>query len=124
MPPEMPASCSSRTAAAAASGVCSAGLATTELPAASAAAIWPVKIASGKFHGEIQAKTPRPWSEISLEPDPGMARHVLGSLAQAGRLAVHVEARGSDAHHTAEAAYKAVGRALRAVHQAPPAELP
>ena len=47
-------------------------------------------------------------------PDPGMARHVLASLAQAGRLAVHVEASGRDAHHTAEAAYKAVGRALRA----------
>jgi histidinol-phosphate/aromatic aminotransferase/cobyric acid decarboxylase-like protein/imidazoleglycerol phosphate dehydratase HisB len=56
----------------------------------------------------------RPWSEIALEPDPGLARHVLGSLAQAGRLAVHVEAKGRDAHHTAEAAFKAVGRALRA----------
>ena len=32
-------------------GVCSAGLASTGLPAASAAATWPVKIASGKFHG-------------------------------------------------------------------------
>ena len=36
-------------------GVCSAGLASTALPAASAAAIWPVKIASGKFHGAMQA---------------------------------------------------------------------
>ena len=26
---------------------------------------------------------------------------------------MHVEASGRDAHHTAEAAYKAVGRALR-----------
>jgi hypothetical protein len=32
-------------------GVCSAGLASTALPAASAAAIWPVKMASGKFQG-------------------------------------------------------------------------
>jgi histidinol-phosphate/aromatic aminotransferase/cobyric acid decarboxylase-like protein/imidazoleglycerol phosphate dehydratase HisB len=55
----------------------------------------------------------RPWTEISLEPDPGHAAHVLASLAQAGRLAVHVEASGRDAHHTAEAAFKAVGRALR-----------
>jgi imidazoleglycerol phosphate dehydratase HisB len=55
----------------------------------------------------------RPWTEISLAPDPGHAAHVLASLAQAGRLALHVEASGRDAHHTAEAAFKAVGRALR-----------
>ena len=36
------------------------GLGETALPAASAAAIWPVKMASGKFHGEMQAKAPRP----------------------------------------------------------------
>ena len=42
-----------------------------------------------------------------------MAAHFFGSLAQAGRLAIHVEASGRDAHHVAEAAYKAVGRALR-----------
>ena len=46
-----PASCSSRTASKAISGVCSAGLATTLLPATSAAAIWPMKMASGKFQG-------------------------------------------------------------------------
>jgi imidazoleglycerol phosphate dehydratase HisB/histidinol-phosphate/aromatic aminotransferase/cobyric acid decarboxylase-like protein len=56
----------------------------------------------------------RPWAELALEHDPGLAGHVLRSLAQAGRLAVHVEATGRDAHHVAEAAYKAVGRALRA----------
>ena len=55
-----PASMSSFTASKATSGVCSAGLAATLLPAASAAAIWPMKIASGKFHGEMQTKTPRP----------------------------------------------------------------
>jgi histidinol-phosphate/aromatic aminotransferase/cobyric acid decarboxylase-like protein/imidazoleglycerol phosphate dehydratase HisB len=55
----------------------------------------------------------RPWAEISIDPDPGLATHVLTSLAQAGRLALHVEARGHDDHHTAEAAFKAVGRALR-----------
>ncbi len=49
----------------------------------------------------------------SLEHDPGMAAHMLGSLAQAGRLAIHVEATGADDHHVAEAAFKAVGRALR-----------
>jgi len=66
-----PAACRIRTACAAMSGVCSAGLATTALPAASAAAIWPVKIASGKFHGEMQAKTPRPWRAISLRSPVG-----------------------------------------------------
>ena len=52
----------SRPRAAAISGVCSAGFATTALPAASAAATWPVKIASGKFHGQMHANTPRPCS--------------------------------------------------------------
>ena len=46
-----PLACSIRTAAAAISGVCSAGLAITALPAASAAATWPVKIASGSSMG-------------------------------------------------------------------------
>jgi histidinol-phosphate/aromatic aminotransferase/cobyric acid decarboxylase-like protein/imidazoleglycerol phosphate dehydratase HisB len=55
----------------------------------------------------------RPWAELRLERDPGLAGHLLQSLAQAGRLAVHVEATGRDEHHVAEAAFKAVGRALR-----------
>jgi len=38
---------------------------------------------------------------------------MLRSLAQAGRLAINVEATGRDDHHVAEAAFKAVGRALR-----------
>ncbi len=56
----MPAWCSRRTASKAISGVCSAGFATTVLPAASAAVTWPRKIASGKFHGLMQTNTPRP----------------------------------------------------------------
>jgi imidazoleglycerol phosphate dehydratase HisB len=56
----------------------------------------------------------RPWAELSLERDPGLAGHVLQSLSQAARLALHVEATGRDEHHVAEAAFKAVGRALRA----------
>ena len=55
----IPASRSNCTARKAISGVCGAGLARTGLPATSAAAIWPVKMASGKFHGEMQAKGPR-----------------------------------------------------------------
>ena len=54
-----PASRKSSAARVAMSGVCSAGLARTAFPAASAAAIWPVKMASGKFHGLMQTKTPR-----------------------------------------------------------------
>ncbi len=53
-----PASCRNATAWAAISGVSSAGLAITALPAASAPAIWPVKIDSGKFHGLMQATRP------------------------------------------------------------------
>ena len=64
--PGTPASCSSLTARKAVIGVCSAGLASTGLPAASAAATWPVKIASGKFHGEMQANGPRPRSSSVL----------------------------------------------------------
>jgi histidinol-phosphate/aromatic aminotransferase/cobyric acid decarboxylase-like protein/imidazoleglycerol phosphate dehydratase HisB len=56
----------------------------------------------------------RGWSELELERDPGLAGHVLSSLAQAGRFALHVQATGHDEHHVAEAAFKAVGRALRA----------
>ena len=59
----------------------------------------------------------RPWTEIRLDADPGLAEHVLGSLAQAGRMSLHVEASGRDAHHVAEAAFKAVGRALRSAVQ-------
>jgi imidazoleglycerol phosphate dehydratase HisB len=56
----------------------------------------------------------RPASEIRLQLDPGLAEHVLRSLAQAGRLAINVESSGRDEHHVAEAAFKAVGRSLRA----------
>jgi imidazoleglycerol phosphate dehydratase HisB len=55
----------------------------------------------------------RAHSEIAVEPDPGMATHMLESLAQAARASIHVQASGRDAHHVAEAAFKAVGRALR-----------
>ncbi len=53
-----PARWNSCTATAAISGVCSAGLASTGLPAASAALTWPTKMASGKFHGAMHAMGP------------------------------------------------------------------
>ena len=67
-PAGTPASCRILTAAAATRGVCSAGLASTVLPAASAAAICPVKMASGKFQGLMQATTPSARS-VSLDSD-------------------------------------------------------
>ena len=63
-------------------------------------------------------------AEIRLEPDPGLARHALESLASAGRLTLHVSASGRDPHHVAEAAFKALGRALRAAIALEGAELP
>ena len=55
----------------------------------------------------------RPWCKLALERDPGLAGHMLVSFAQAARLGLHLEATGRDEHHVAEAAFKAVGRALR-----------
>ena len=59
-----PASRKSDTARWAISGVCSAGFAKTALPAAKAALTWPVKIASGKFHGEIHVNVPMGVSSV------------------------------------------------------------
>jgi len=42
-----------------------------------------------------------------------MAAHALESLAQTARITLHVTATGENAHHVAEAAFKAVGRAMR-----------
>jgi histidinol-phosphate/aromatic aminotransferase/cobyric acid decarboxylase-like protein len=53
-------------------------------------------------------------TSIELEHDPGLAHHVLASFADNARIALHVESTGNDAHHVAEAAFKATGRALRA----------
>ena len=66
----------------------------------------------------------RPANEVELERDPGLAEHVLRSLAQAGRLGLHVESTGRDPHHVAEAAFKAVGRALRSAVRLEGAEVP
>ncbi len=66
----------------------------------------------------------RAWADVRLEPEPGLAQHALQSLAQAGRLALHVESSGRDEHHVAEAAFKAVGRALRAAVRAESTGIP
>jgi imidazoleglycerol phosphate dehydratase HisB len=66
----------------------------------------------------------RAHAELRLERDPGLAGHMLASLAQAARAAIHVEATGADEHHVAEAAFKAVGRALRVATRPEGAGLP
>jgi imidazoleglycerol phosphate dehydratase HisB len=66
----------------------------------------------------------RAHTELSVTPDPGLATHMLASFAQAGRLSLHVDARGRDDHHTAEAAFKAMGRALRDATRVENAGLP
>ena len=66
----------------------------------------------------------RPWAELRLERDPGLAGHALRSFATAARLGLHVESEGEDEHHVAEAAFKAVGRALREAVRAEQAGIP
>ena len=75
--------CSRSTARAAISGVCSAGLASTALPAARAAAIWPEKMASGKFQGRCRrrcrARGASGWSACG-----GVVAQEIHRLAQFG----------------------------------------
>lgn len=63
-------------------------------------------------------------AEIELAEDPGLTRHALESFANAGRMTLHVSATGRDPHHVAEAACKAVGRALREAVRRDGDELP
>ena len=67
-------------------GVCSAGLASTVLPVASAAATWPVKIASGKFQGLMQTQGPRGVRRSSLLSPVGPAR-AMGCMMRSASLA-------------------------------------
>jgi len=55
----------------------------------------------------------RPYAEIQL-PDP-MYTHMIRSMALEGRFTLHARVlSGHDTHHIVEAAFKALGRALRA----------
>lgn len=54
----------------------------------------------------------RATANVDINPDPGMAAHAFASLAQTARITLHVTASGENAHHVAEAAFKAVGRAI------------
>jgi histidinol-phosphate/aromatic aminotransferase/cobyric acid decarboxylase-like protein len=52
----------------------------------------------------------RPHAEVHV---PGLYGHAFERFAMQARLTLHLEADGQDAHHVAEAAFKALGRALR-----------
>ncbi|MGH3733990.1 MAG: aminotransferase class I/II-fold pyridoxal phosphate-dependent enzyme [Acidimicrobiales bacterium] len=54
----------------------------------------------------------RATAKISITPDEGMVTHAFESLVQTARITLHVTASGENAHHVAEGAFKAVGRAL------------
>jgi histidinol-phosphate/aromatic aminotransferase/cobyric acid decarboxylase-like protein/imidazoleglycerol phosphate dehydratase HisB len=53
----------------------------------------------------------RPHAAVSV---PGIYGHAFERFAMQARLTLHLEATGDDSHHVAEAAFKALGRALRA----------
>ena len=62
-----------RSSSSAVSGVSSAGLSTTVLPAASAGATFQAAIVSGKFQGTMSATTPRgSRNVIAIPPATGM----------------------------------------------------
>jgi histidinol-phosphate/aromatic aminotransferase/cobyric acid decarboxylase-like protein/imidazoleglycerol phosphate dehydratase HisB len=54
----------------------------------------------------------RATAKISISPDEGMVTHAFESLVQTARITLHVSSEGQNAHHVAEGAFKAVGRAL------------
>jgi imidazoleglycerol-phosphate dehydratase/histidinol-phosphatase len=58
--------------------------------------------------------------ELSTE----MVEHFFRSLAESLRAALHIEARGENAHHMVEACFKSVGRALRQAISRSGTELP
>jgi histidinol-phosphate aminotransferase len=56
----------------------------------------------------------RPHAEVSLDLADTLLPHALERFAMQARATVHVRASGADEHHVAEAAFKALGRALGA----------
>ncbi len=55
----------------------------------------------------------RPHAEVSLTPAGTILSHAFERFAMQARVTLHLEASGVDEHHVAEAAFKALGRALR-----------
>ena len=106
-------------------------MATTLLPAASAAETWPRKMASGKFHGAMQTQAPRPsiLSTLRSPVGPGSsigwrwARACAGIIAaEIGRLAHFGERVGDgllrllhrDPHQHVAVALEQIGEPLEA----------
>jgi len=54
----------------------------------------------------------RATAALAIAPDEGMVAHAFNSLVQSARITLHVTSTGENAHHVAEASFKAVGRAL------------
>ena len=67
-PSGTPASSAMRSSSSAVSGVSSAGLSTTVLPAASAGPSFQAAIVSGKFHGTISPTTPSGSRKVTSTP--------------------------------------------------------
>ena len=66
-------------------------------------------------HGGIaEADDPRAVAERLRERGTQDQRHILESFARAGGVTLNVKGRGRNDHHLAEAAFKALGRSLRA----------
>ena len=81
-PSGIPASSASSARRSAVSGVSSAGLSTTVLPAASAGAKPQLAIGIGKFHGTMTPTTPSgSWNVTSIPPGTGICRPVSRSGA-------------------------------------------
>ena len=55
----------------------------------------------------------RPHAEVSLAPAGTILPHAFERFAMQAKVTLHLEATGVDEHHVAEAAFKALGRALR-----------
>ena len=83
-PSGIPASTAIRSNSIAVSGVSSAGLSTTVLPAASAGASFHDAIVSGKFHGVISATTPSGSRNVIVTP-PGTG--IVSPSARSGAAA-------------------------------------
>ena len=83
----MPASWSSSITRCATIDVCSAGLASTVLPATAAATIWPQKIATGKFQGLMAANTPLPPINKRLDSPVGPGSSMTWPKSFSARMA-------------------------------------
>ena len=98
-------------------GTSSAGLKTTQLPNASAGAIFHAGIASGKFHGVIAATTPS-GSRVTSTSMPGRAESIFSPVTRTRFAGEELEDRAG-----ARGLADAVGQRLALLAREQPAEL-